>query len=227
FLYKVCSTFDSSEKIGNIGRAIEIGKRIFSPDFVPVLPAAPKLGRFTVFGNHFAALGQGEIYRLDRHPSIANHPVTPMNESDLRLHLAKQTKLKIGLINIIDLYKGKKHVQTLLKKFIAESTFIIFFDCLYEEQLMFACEIIWQNATSEKPIFFVSSQELGYGLSKVWKNANLLPISQTHLDDRRTSDKGPIFVLSGSCATVTGKQILWAVENDFIDIGIQPYKFLH
>ncbi len=28
--YKVCSTFDSSPKVGNIGRAVEIGKRVFS-----------------------------------------------------------------------------------------------------------------------------------------------------------------------------------------------------
>ena len=83
FLYKVCSTFDSSSDIGSIGRAIEIGKQIFASDFIPVLPAAPKLGRFTVFGHHFAALGQEAIYRLDRHPSMAHHPVTPMDESGL------------------------------------------------------------------------------------------------------------------------------------------------
>jgi len=226
FLYKVCSTFDSSDSIGSIGRAIEIGQKVLSPDFVPLLSAAPRLGRFTVFGHHFAALGQGEIYRLDRHPSMAHHPVTPMEESDLSLHLAKQTELKSGLIHLFTLDKGKDHVQASLDRLIAESTPIVFFDCLYEQHLMLACEVIWQRANSEKPVFFVGSHELGYGLGRAWQNAGLLPVSQIDSDDKRASDKGPLFVLSGSCATVTGEQILWAVENGFVDIGIQPWKLL-
>jgi len=83
YVYKVCSTFDSSPRVGNIGKAIELGIKIFAPEFIPVLAAAPKLGRYTVFGNHFAAVGGGEIFRLDRHPSISKHPVTPMQEADL------------------------------------------------------------------------------------------------------------------------------------------------
>jgi len=226
FLYKVCSTFDSSENIGSIGRAIEIGKEVFSPDFVPILPAAPKLGRFTVFGHHFAALGQGETYRLDRHPSMAHHPVTPMQESELRLHLARQTELKSGLINLFVLDKGMDHVQALLDRFIAESIPVVFFDCLYEQHLMLACEVIWQRARSEKPVFFVGSQELGYGLGRAWQKAGLLLASQVDSADKRASDKGSLFVLSGSCATVTGEQILWAIENGFLDIEIRPWKLL-
>ena len=226
FLYKVCSTFDSSRDIGNIGRAIEIGKKTFSSDFVPVLPAAPKLGRFTVFGHHFAALGQEATYRLDRHPSMAHHPITPMEESDLRLHLAKQTKLESGLIDVLALGKGKDHVQALLDRLIAKSTPIVFFDCLYEQHLMLACEVIWQRASQGKPVFFVGSQELGYGLGKAWQNAGLIPAGQAAFDDESASDKGALFALSGSCATVTGKQILWAAENGFADVRIQPEKLL-
>ena len=39
--YKVCSTFDSSPQTGNIGRAAEIGKRIFGLRFVPIVVGAP------------------------------------------------------------------------------------------------------------------------------------------------------------------------------------------
>src|SRR6266550_8187542 len=52
--YKVCSTFDSSPVIGNIGKAIDIGAEIFSSSFIPLLVAAPALGRYCVFGNLFA-----------------------------------------------------------------------------------------------------------------------------------------------------------------------------
>jgi uncharacterized protein YgbK (DUF1537 family) len=226
FLYKVCSTFDSSRVIGNIGRAIEIGKRMFAIDIVPVLPAAPKFGRFTVFGHHFAALGQEAIYRLDRHPSMAHHPITPMDESDLRLHLAKQTEMEGGLIDVLTLDKGKDHVQAALDGLATESTPIVFFDCLYERHLMLACEVVWQRASQEKPMFFVGSQELGYGLGKAWQNAGLIPASQVAFDGESASDKGPLFVLSGSCAAVTEKQIRWAVENGFANVAIQPHDLL-
>jgi len=75
--YKVCSTFDSSPTVGNIGRAIEVGQSVFEPELVPLLVAAPSLGRYCVFGNLYARMGigsEGAIYRLDRHPSMSKHP---------------------------------------------------------------------------------------------------------------------------------------------------------
>jgi 3-oxoisoapionate kinase len=78
--YKVCSTFDSTPTIGSIGKAIDIGAAIFQNKFVPVLGGMPALGRYCLFGNLFARMGigsNGKIYRLDRHPSMSKHPVTP------------------------------------------------------------------------------------------------------------------------------------------------------
>ena len=54
FHYKVCSTFDSSPNIGSIGKAYEIGQRVFASSFVPLLVGAPALKRYCVFGNLFA-----------------------------------------------------------------------------------------------------------------------------------------------------------------------------
>ena len=91
---KVCSTFDSSPAIGSIGCALETGAKVFGTPLVPILVAAPVLGRHCVFGNLFARMGigsAGAIHRLDRHPAMSRHPVTPADESDLRLHLARQT----------------------------------------------------------------------------------------------------------------------------------------
>ncbi len=88
--YKVCSTFDSSPSIGSIGRAADIGANIFGQASVPLIVGAPQLKRYTFAGHLFAGY-QGEIYRIDRHPVMSRHPVTPMEESDLRRHLARQT----------------------------------------------------------------------------------------------------------------------------------------
>jgi uncharacterized protein YgbK (DUF1537 family) len=100
--YKVCSTFDSSPTIGSIGRAIDVGADVFGSSIVPVVVGAPSLGRYCVFGNLFARCGkESEPYRLDRHPSMSKHPTTPMDEADLRVHLAKQTRKSIGLIHVL------------------------------------------------------------------------------------------------------------------------------
>src|SRR5690606_13145659 len=57
--YKVCSTFDSSPTIGSIGRVIDEAAKIFPAPFIPLLVAAPALGRYCLFGNLFARFGIG------------------------------------------------------------------------------------------------------------------------------------------------------------------------
>jgi len=133
--YKVCSTFDSSPEIGNVGTAIETGARIFQNEFTPVLVAAPNLGRYSAFGNLYAQMGigsQGAIYRLDRHPSMCAHPITPALESDLRLHLSKQTSQPMGLIDLVDLAKPTSEITAKLNAEIAEGKRIVFFDAMYD-----------------------------------------------------------------------------------------------
>lgn len=95
--YKICSTFDSSPTAGNIGRATEIAARIFGQRLVPLVVGVPQLKRYTFAGHLFAAF-QGQVYRIDRHPVMSRHPVTPMDESDLRLHLSRQTALPVNLV---------------------------------------------------------------------------------------------------------------------------------
>ena len=98
--YKVCSTFDSSPTVGSIGRALEIGQAsVRAAMSSPLVVGAPQLKRYTAFGHLFAAY-QGQIYRIDRHPVMARHPVTPMDEADLRLHLGRQTNKRIGLVDV-------------------------------------------------------------------------------------------------------------------------------
>ena len=94
--YKACSTADSSPEIGSIGRVLEIA-RDKVPGPAPILFAQPDFGRYTAFGHHFAA-ERGTVYRLDRQPTMSQHPSTPMRESDLAEHLRGQTDLAIDSI---------------------------------------------------------------------------------------------------------------------------------
>ena len=89
--YKMCSTLDSSPDVGSVGRAIDLALAVIPSAWTPVLVAAPPMRRYQAFGNLFAA-GPGGVSRLDRHPVMARHPVTPMDEADVARHLARQTE---------------------------------------------------------------------------------------------------------------------------------------
>jgi len=80
--YKVCSTFDSSPDTGSIGRAVDIGCALLPGRWSPMVVGAPRLKRYQAFGNLFAVV-DGVGHRLDRHPTMSRHPVTPMAEADL------------------------------------------------------------------------------------------------------------------------------------------------
>ncbi|BDI22770.1 four-carbon acid sugar kinase family protein [Herbiconiux sp. L3-i23] len=99
FHYKVCSTFDSSPRIGSIGRAAELLRDAFGAAPVPVVVGVPELGRYTAFGQLFAT-ADGRVHRIDRHPTMMRHPSTPMTEADLLVHLGRQTDLRGGLVDI-------------------------------------------------------------------------------------------------------------------------------
>jgi uncharacterized protein YgbK (DUF1537 family) len=223
FLYKICSTFDSSPEIGNIGKAIEIGLNVFSSKFIPILAAAPRFGRFTLFGNHFVALGE-EIFRLDRHPSISVHPVTPMQESDLRRHLAKQTQLNCSLIPILTLIKGREEVRKQVQDRLGKNISLILFDTFSKAQLNSVCSVIWNYTEDGKTLFCVGSQEWGYGLAEEWRRLGIL---QFKLDTKPVGHSGkgaPILVVSGSCAAIAGRQVEWAAARHYTEIGIQTEK---
>lgn len=88
--FKVCSTFDSSPAIGSIGAVVDELRARFAPDVVAVVGGQPSLGRYLAFGNLFARGPDGAVHRIDRHPVMSRHPVTPMAEADLARHLAAQ-----------------------------------------------------------------------------------------------------------------------------------------
>ena len=97
--YKICSTLDSARHVGNIGTAIDLALQARPSQAIPVLTAAPRMRRYQAFGHLFAGTPQG-VFRLDRHPVMAQHPVTPMAESDVLRHLATQTDLPAALLGL-------------------------------------------------------------------------------------------------------------------------------
>ena len=228
--YKVCSTFDSSPKIGNIGCVLEVAGKIFHAPFVPLLVAAPALGRYTVFGIHFARYGigsEGKIYRLDRHPSISRHPITPMTEADLRVHLAKQTKKKIALLDILQLALPEIESRTALKKLLTEKPDVVLFDAFYSEHLTRIGELIDGFASAKRPLFSIGSSGIEAALTACWREHSREP--QRPIKKRLARTLAPpakqLLVGSGSCSPVTQKQIAWAIQNGFAEVALNTAAF--
>jgi uncharacterized protein YgbK (DUF1537 family) len=207
--YKVCSTFDSSPRIGNIGRAMELGMKTFGARYVPVVAGAPRLGRAVAYGNLFAA-AEGAMYRIDRHPTMRHHPTTPMREADLRLHLARQTALPTGLVDLSSLVAG--NAADRLDAELRSGARVIVFDAIDEAMLEQTAQLICSRA-GHRRIFAVGSSGLTAGLLLHWRR--LGSISETpKLRPATAADR--ILVLSGSCSPATAKQIRRASQMGFV-----------
>jgi uncharacterized protein YgbK (DUF1537 family) len=218
--YKVCSTFDSSPSIGSIGKAIDCGAKVFNNKVIPVLGGMPALGRYCVFGNLFAKMGigsNGKIYRIDKHPSMSKHPVTPMNEGDLRIHLGKQTDKKIGLIDNVQ-QKAKK--KEWLNNITDEEVILI--DTMNEDELLKIGD--WLNAQQEKhgQLFSVGGSGIEMALGNYWnKEGALKPITKW----KKVKKAEPLLVISGSCSPVTKNQIEFALAHGFVEMPLEMETF--
>ncbi len=201
--YKVCSTFDSSPRVGSIGQAIDLAQPIFESKWIPLLLAAPAIRRYQSFGHLFAA-APGGVFRLDRHPVMTRHPVTPMTESDVARHLAKQTDRPIGLIDL-EMLIDKKPVQ------LRDETGKIFaIDSMTESDLTRAGQLIWENRDTH--LFAVGSQGVEYALVNYWHETGQL-VPKKEPEGISTSDN--MVVVSGSVSPVTQEQIEWSLQNGF------------
>jgi uncharacterized protein YgbK (DUF1537 family) len=205
--YKVCSTFDSSPTIGSIGRAIDLGVPTMRGRWSPTIVGAPRLRRYQMFGNLFAAV-DGVGHRLDRHPTMSRHPVTPMAEADLRRHLSAQTRRRIELIDMVQLRQGTAEQR--LASLRSEDVPVVMVDVLDEETLLAAGRLVWEQRGDG--LFSASSSGLQYALASHWRSQGLLPKEPSLPVARSASTIG---VVSGSCSPVTAAQIRWARQNFF------------
>jgi uncharacterized protein YgbK (DUF1537 family) len=209
--YKICSTFDSSPQTGSIGKAMDCGATVFQNKLIPVLGGMPALGRYCLFGNLFAQMGigsEGEIYRLDRHPSMSKHPITPAQESDLRIHLRSQTKKKIGLINVLAM---ERSISTWRKSLKGDEEAVLL-DVLNNEQLAKIGEWMENLRNDDGTLFSVGSSGIEMALGSYWNQEGILKAQNSWPQPGKTT---PLLVISGSCSPVTTTQIEYAKANGF------------
>lgn len=221
FHYKICSTFDSSPRVGSIGCAIGIGWEIFEPQFVPLVVGALVLKRYVAFGNLFATVGT-ETFRLDRHPTMSKHPVTPMDESDIRLHLGKQTDKSIELFDLLHLAGANDEIDQRFQALLQDKPDIILFDTLDNSHLLKVGRLIWEQR-GDKPLFIVGSSGVEYALTAYWQEIDMVPKPEPFSPPGAVDQ---LIVTCGSAAPTTASQISWALENGFTGIRLDTVKLV-
>jgi uncharacterized protein YgbK (DUF1537 family) len=210
--YKCCSTFDSAPHVGSIGVAVDALRGLAPDNPVFVVGGQPSLGRYCVFGElHAVAQLGGPVYRIDRHPTMSRHPVTPMNEADLRVHLSRQGLRNIGLVDYrshghaggfhaaLDEFDGRGDDETAQR--------VVLLDVSEPAQLETIGAAIRKRA-HRAPLLAVGASSVAQALIE---HARLPRFA---LDGAIAPAHGPVLVIAGSLSPVTARQIGQATLYD-------------
>lgn len=219
--YKTCSTFDSAPHIGSIGAAVRLLRAAVEQPWTAIVGGQPNLGRYCLFGNLFAAAGNGgEVFRIDRHPTMSRHPVTPMDEADLRMHLAKQGLADVRCMPFTAASRGSDALDTALRQALhSPPADAVLFDVVDASQLGAIGDVLWARA-QESTLLAVGPSSVVDALSTA------MPPSREELQRRRngarvaqmslTPASSPVLVLAGSLSPVSARQVAAAVSFDTV-----------
>ncbi len=208
--YKCCSTFDSAPHVGSIGAAVQELRRHLPNPIVPIVGGQPSIGRYCSFAQLFARAGAApEIHRIDRHPVMSVHPVTPMHEADLRRHLAAQGLAGIRSVPHID-YPSAADVPAVddwIDRLLDSADGPLLLDLVDESQLAVIGRLI-RRAADRAPLLAVGPSSVQQALVR----ASPTPREDMAPPRPLAPADGPVLVVAGSLSPVTARQIA-AAEN--------------
>ncbi len=202
--YKICSTFDSAPEVGNIGAAIRLLRARIANPFIPIVGGQPNLRRYCVFSQLYAA-GQegGEVFRIDRHPTMSRHPVTPMTEADLRVHLLQQS-LRVTGVHYPS-YGNDERLAAEVDVALAGQPDALLFDVSREDELAGIGRLIWDRALRQ-PLLAVGASGVIQALLAAWRSRQWL-VPQPPPVAPIAAAQGPVLVLAGSLSPTTARQV--------------------
>lgn len=198
--YKICSTFDSAPEVGNFAVALELARHYWPEASVLVYPATPDFGRYTAFATLFSR-HRGEILRLDRNPALAEHPSTPMSESDLRRHLASLGVAGAAAVMLPELDAAAGAALEALLEARGAGGRPVVIDTVDNVQLERVGGAIL-NLARRRPVFCLAAQGLPQGLG-----GGIAAERGRSFQSPPLAPAGPGLVLSGSCSEQTAVQL--------------------
>ncbi len=185
--FKYCSTFDSTAK-GNIGPVSEALADRLAAKTVIVCPAFPGTGR---------SIYQGHLFVNDvllNESGMQDHPLTPMQDADIRRVLAAQSTGPVGHVDASTVLSGADQIRHALAGETAAGKRLIVVDAMRDQDLL----EIGRAAKGMALVTGGSGAALGLPA-----NFGITAQSGT----RWKGESGTCVVLSGSCSTATRGQI--------------------
>ncbi len=190
FLFKVCSTFDSTPD-GNIGPVTEALADALDARRVLVCPAFPATGRSVYQGHLFV----GD--RLLSESGLETHPLTPMTDPDLRRWLALQITGTVGHVPFATVAGGPDAVRTRMDAEDAAGHRLLIADAIRDDDL-----VTLGRAAAGLPLL-VGGSGIALGLPGVFRDAGRL----SDTAGTWAGQAGPAAILSGSCSNATRAQV--------------------
>ena len=192
-LFKICSTFDSTDA-GNIGPVMDALRADSGDVIVLVTPGFAETGRTVYQGSLFV----GSV-PLNESP-LKDHPLNPMHDSNLVRVLARQSKTKIGLVDFADIARGPDAVRARLADLAAKGFGAAIADAVFARDL----ETIGAVALDHR--LSVGASGIGLGLARALvASGRVKPIEPSAIADAPVG--GPAACLAGSCSQATLQQI--------------------
>lgn len=190
FLFKYCSTFDSTPE-GNIGPVIDALMQRLGTDRTIVCPAFPATGR---------SIYQGHLFVGDRllsESGMEHHPLTPMTDADLRRWLAPQTKQGVGHVAATTVFQGGPAILTAIDGEARAGRPVVVVDAIRDADLF----AIGHAARDLR--LLTGGSGIALGLPDNFRAENLLASEASTW----VGSDGPAAILSGSCSTMTRTQV--------------------
>jgi uncharacterized protein YgbK (DUF1537 family) len=207
-LFKICSTFDSTDA-GNIGPVMDALAADAGATIVLVMPAFPETGRTIYQGNLFV----GSV-PLNESP-LKDHPLTPMHDANLVRVLARQSRTKIGLVDLAVVAQGPDAIRARLQELAASGAGAAIADAVFERDL----EAIGLAAL-DHPLS-VGASGLGLGVARGLVSSGRVRASRADVASLGAPVGGPAACLAGSCSQATLDQIA-AAEQHMAVLRLDP-----
>ena len=192
-LFKICSTFDSTDA-GNIGPVMDALRADAGEPIVLVTPAFPETGRTVYQGNLFV----GSV-PLNESP-LKDHPLNPMRDSNLVRVLARQSRTKIGLVDLASVARGSAAVRSRLADLSAKAIGAAIIDAVFDRDLETIGEVALHHRLS------VGASGVGLGLARALVASGQAKVAASVADSEQPVG-GPAVCLAGSCSQATLQQI--------------------
>jgi uncharacterized protein YgbK (DUF1537 family) len=192
FLFKYCSTFDSTPA-GNIGPVADALLARLGADFTIACPAFPENGR-TIFNGHLFVGSE----LLSESP-MKDHPLTPMTDANLVRVLKAQTNAQVGLVPYAVVRQGVSAIRAAFERLRADGVRHAIVDAVEDAHL------IAIGAACADLALVTGGSGIALGLPENFRRSGLL--TRTGSAAAMPPMRGYAAVIAGSCSKATQGQV--------------------